>query len=236
MVAGGNSLQFFDALLRLVEENDQLREDFRDLFEEAPIPYVHEALDTRFIRANRAAMKVLGIKPEEISGTFGNSFVADTVETQQRLREAFESVEQGREAGGVELELRRKDNGNPIWVQWWSRPAPGGKYTRTMMVDITERVLMGQTKAALELTLKSGQIGDWDLDLVKDISRRSLRHDQCFGYTEPIPEANWGFQEFIKHVHPMDRARAQEDFHLAVNGERNLAHEFRVVWADGISG
>ena len=41
MIAKGNPLQFFDALCRLVEENDQLREDFRDLFEEAPIPYVH---------------------------------------------------------------------------------------------------------------------------------------------------------------------------------------------------
>ena len=233
MVAGGNSLQFFDALLRLVEENDQLREDLRDLFEEAPIPYVHEALDTRFIRANRAAMKVLGIKPEEIAGTFGNSFLADTPENQRRVRESFESIGLGRETGGVVLELRRKDNGNPIWVQWWSKPMPGGKYTRTMMVDITERVLMEQTRAALELTLKSGQIGDWDMDLVNNTSRRSLRHDQCFGYTEPIPEANWGFKEFIKHVNPMDRARVQEDFRLAMNGERNLGHEFRVVWPDG---
>src|SRR5277367_6498579 len=233
MVAGGNSLQFFDALLRLVEENDQLREDLRDLFEEAPIPYVHEALDTRFIRANLAAMKVLGIKPEEIAGTFGNSFLADTPENQRRVRESFESIGLGRETGGVVLELRRKDNGNPIWVQWWSKPMPGGKYTRTMMVDITERVLMEQTRAALELTLKSGQIGDWDMDLVNNTSRRSLRHDQCFGYTEPIPEANWGFKEFIKHVNPMDRARVQEDFRLAMNGERNLGHEFRVVWPDG---
>ena len=28
--------------------------------------------------------------------------------------------------GGVVLELRRKDNGKPVWVQWWSRPDPGG--------------------------------------------------------------------------------------------------------------
>jgi PAS domain S-box-containing protein len=233
IIANGNQAQFFDAFCRLVEENNRLREDFRDLFEEAPIPYVHEALDTKFIRANRAAMKVLGIKPEEIAGTFGNSFVANKSETQRRLREAFSSVEQGQEASGVELELRRKDNGSPIWVQWWSKPAPGGEYTRTMMVDVTARVTMEQTKAALELTLSSGQIGDWDLDLIRGTSRRSLRYDRCFGYTEPIPEANWGFKEFIQHVHPMDRKRVREDFRLAMNGKKNLEHEFRVVWADG---
>jgi glutamate-1-semialdehyde aminotransferase len=27
---------------RLTEDNERLREEFRDLFEEAPIPYVHE--------------------------------------------------------------------------------------------------------------------------------------------------------------------------------------------------
>src|SRR5881409_1480768 len=35
-------------------------------------------------------------------------------------------------------------------MQWWSKPDPGGAYTRTMFVDITERVLMEQEKARLE--------------------------------------------------------------------------------------
>jgi transcriptional regulator with GAF, ATPase, and Fis domain len=48
------------------------------------------------------------------------------------------------------LELRRKDNGRPVWVEWWSKPEPGGKYTRTMIVDITERVLLEQEQARLQ--------------------------------------------------------------------------------------
>ena len=48
------------------------------------------------------------------------------------------------------IELRRKDDGRPVWVQWYSRPEPNGKYTRTMIVDVTERVLMEQEKARLE--------------------------------------------------------------------------------------
>jgi transcriptional regulator with GAF, ATPase, and Fis domain len=56
----------------------------------------------------------------------------------------------GTDTSGVVLELRRKDNGKPIWIQWWSRPDAGGKFTRTMFVDITERVLMEQEKARLE--------------------------------------------------------------------------------------
>jgi PAS domain S-box-containing protein len=123
---------------------------FRDLFDEAPIPYVYEGLDTRFIQANRAALKTLGIKPEEIAGTFGKSFVPDNPEAQRRAREAIASIGKGTDSSGVELELRRKDNGKPLWVQWWSKPAANGEFTRTMMVDITSRVLMEQEQARLQ--------------------------------------------------------------------------------------
>ena len=65
----------------------QSEERFRDLFDEAPIAYVHEGLDSRFIQANRAAMRILGIKPEEIAGMFGKSLVPDTPDAQRRLRD-----------------------------------------------------------------------------------------------------------------------------------------------------
>ena len=48
-------------------------EDLGDLFEEAPVAYVHEDMDTRFIRANRAAREILGISAEEVSRTSGIS-------------------------------------------------------------------------------------------------------------------------------------------------------------------
>src|SRR5207237_6313989 len=76
--------------------------------------------------------------------------VPNTPDAQRRLREAFESIGRGTDTSGVVLELRRKDNGKPLWIQWWSKPDVGGKFTRTMFVDITERVLMEQEKARLE--------------------------------------------------------------------------------------
>ena len=125
-------------------------ERFRDLFDEAPIAYVHEGLDSRFIRANRAAMRTLGIKAEEVAGTYGKTFVPDTPEAQLRLRDALASIGRGTDTSGVVLELRRKDNRKPVWIQWWSRPDPSGNYTRTMFLDITERILMQQEQARLQ--------------------------------------------------------------------------------------
>ena len=90
-----------------------------------------------------------------------------------------------------------------------------------------------ETKAVLEFTLDAAQIGEWDLDLVRDTSRRSLRHDQCFGYSRPIPEAQWGVEVFLRHVHPGDRERVEESLRLALAELRDWRAEFRVVWPDG---
>ena len=123
---------------------------YRDLFDEAPIAYVHEDLNSRFIRANRAALRILGLRPDEVVGTVGLSLVPDTLDAQRRAREAVESIGRGTDTSGVVLELRRKDNARPIWIQWWSKPEPGGKFTRTMFVDITDRVLLEQEQARLQ--------------------------------------------------------------------------------------
>jgi PAS domain S-box-containing protein len=122
---------------------------YRDLYEEAPIAYVQEDLESRFLSANRAAMQILGIAPDQVTDTVGMSLIPDTPDAKRRVREAFVSIGKGFHTSGVVLELRRKDNGRPIWIQWWSKPDPGGKFTRTMFVDITDKVLMEQEKNRL---------------------------------------------------------------------------------------
>jgi PAS domain S-box-containing protein len=137
------------ARLHLEQQLRESEERLRDLYEEAPIAYVKEDVESRFISANRAARRILGIKPEEVLGFVGKSLVPDSPDAQYRVKEALASIDRGTDTSGVVLELRRKDNGKPIWVQWWSKPEPGGKYTRTMFVDITDRVLMEQEQARL---------------------------------------------------------------------------------------
>jgi PAS domain S-box-containing protein len=142
-------LRAYEHLKRQFEEN-QAR--LRDLFDEAPIAYVNEGLDSKFIRANKTALRTLGITEADVPHTYGKSLVPDTPEAQARLKAAFESIGKGIDTSGVVLELRRKDTGKPLWIQWWSRPDPDGTHTRTMFLDITERVMMEREKARLEAT------------------------------------------------------------------------------------
>lgn len=153
----GAEMDRLDALRKLEEVNKKLsisleasNQRYRDLFEEAPIAYVHEGLDSKFIKANRAALRILGLRPDEVPFTYGKSLAPDTLEAKKRLEDAFASVGRGTDTSGVVLELRRKDNGQPIWIQWWSNPDPGGQFTRTMFVDITDRVMMEQEQAKLK--------------------------------------------------------------------------------------
>jgi PAS domain S-box-containing protein len=143
-------LQFEKQLRDKEAQYRELYDEYRDLYDEAPIGYVKEDLESRFIAANRAALRILGVQPEEVAGMVGMSLVPDTPEAQRSVKEAFASIGRGTDTSGVLLELRRKDDGRPVWVQWWSRPEPGGMYTRTMIVDVTERVLMEQEKARLQ--------------------------------------------------------------------------------------
>jgi PAS domain S-box-containing protein len=145
---------------RAAAELDRLRAEralresekrFRDLFEEAPIGYVYEDTETRFVSANRSAIRMLGLKPEEVPGTVGLSLVAPTREAQERVHDSIAAEQIGQEKGCIEIELRRKDNGQPVWVQRWSRPEPDGKHTRTMIIDITDRVLAQREKVRLQL-------------------------------------------------------------------------------------
>ena len=92
---------------------------------------------------------------------------------------------------------------------------------------------MEQAKAALEFSIDLGQVGEWDLDLVHNIPRRSRRHDQCFGYDHPIAEQDWGNQPLFDHVYSSDRAEVEIGFRAAADGGPDWDSEFRVVWNDG---
>ena len=77
------------------------------------------------------------------------SLVPDRPDAQRAAHEQFSLQLRGVETRGFTVELRRKDDGQPIWIEIWAKPEPGGKYTRTMFLDVTDRVLMEREQARL---------------------------------------------------------------------------------------
>ena len=140
------SEQLRDANRRLAQSEEQ----FRDLFEEAPIAYVLHDFDSRILRVNRAAMNILGVKAGEIEGLIGTSFWADTPEGQRRGQESLRLLTTGTDENGMVLELRRRDNGMPLWVRWWCKTEPDSNFVRSMFMDITGQVLLEEENKRLE--------------------------------------------------------------------------------------
>ena len=147
--AAYQTVESLEAIERSRAALSESEERFRDLFDEAPIAYLHQGLDTRIFRANRVATKLLGIKPGEIEGMLGTSFFPDTPEAQRRFRDALPMLTSGTDEKGVVLELQRKDDGRPLWVRWWCRPESGGNYSRSMFIDITRQALIEQERTRL---------------------------------------------------------------------------------------
>ena len=87
-----------------------------------------------------------------------------------------------------------------------------------------------ESQARLRFALESAQIGDWELDLVTGLARRSARHDRCFGYAEYQP--HWPPRSMLRHVHPDDRDRVDRAFKTAIRQRSDLQFDCRVIWPD----
>ena len=90
---------------------------------------------------------------------------------------------------------------------------------------------MRDGEARLRLALDAAEMGSWDLDLLHGTARRSTRHDQIFGYPDPVPA--WDLAVFLDHVVAEDRDAAGTAFLGAMTTGRSLAFECRITRADG---
>ena len=82
-----------------------------------------------------------------------------------------------------------------------------------------------------EFLVDVADLGDWDLDVRKNRTRRSAKHDALFGYTEKLP--SWGYDDFLAHIHPEDRDRVHAAYQRALAGDGDYNVELRTIWADG---
>ena len=88
-----------------------------------------------------------------------------------------------------------------------------------------------ESEEQLRVAIEAADLGVWELDLKTDTApKRSLRHDQMFGYAELQPE--WGQAICERHVLDEDKPRFREGFARALE-TGVLTFEVRVRWPDG---
>lgn len=101
--------------------------------------------------------------------------------------------------------------------------------TLEQRVDQRTRELI-EARETLTFALDSAGMGSWDLDLISGASRRTARHDQIFGYQDPLP--SWGPSHLLDHIVEDDRQAVETAIENALQSG-NLEFECRVARRDG---
>jgi diguanylate cyclase (GGDEF)-like protein/PAS domain S-box-containing protein len=101
--------------------------------------------------------------------------------------------------------------------------------------DITERKraeeALQKSEARLTLALRAGQAGAWEWNVATNRAIWSEDNYRVLGLEPGSVEAS--YENWLRCVHPDDRAEAERQVTLAMKHGRDLDIEFRVVWPDG---
>jgi hypothetical protein len=205
---------------------------FRTLIEQASDAFFLHDSDGRLLDVNRQACESLGYTREELLRMCVFDIEQDF--DIRKAQQAWEQAEIGR-AYTLQGHQRRKDGtAFPVEVRLSAYYIGGQKLHLGLARDVTERrraqEALRRSDAGRVVALEAANLGEWEIDLSTQESRRSRRHDQIFGYASP-PE--WSPEIFLQHVHPEDRARARMNLEAAVSQGTKLETECRIIRPDG---
>ncbi|HEX7794976.1 MAG TPA: PAS domain S-box protein, partial [Vicinamibacterales bacterium] len=203
--------------------------------DEAPIGMALVALDGRFVRVNRALCEIVGYTATELTAlsfqtiTHPDDRERDLSAAGQLVRGEISRYQREKryitKTGAIveamlNVSVLRDREGTPL-------------YFISQIADITERkraeAALKESEQRLNLALDSSRIGMWDLDLRTDTAVRSLRHDQIWGYSSPVP--TWGKAIAFTQVVPEDLEIAQRAYDAAFTSG-NFEQECRIRWPD----
>jgi diguanylate cyclase (GGDEF)-like protein/PAS domain S-box-containing protein len=83
----------------------------------------------------------------------------------------------------------------------------------------------------LKLATDSGGIGIWDWDIQSDVMLWDDWMYRLYGTTSQTDGS--GYELWRRHLHPVDRAAAEQAVADGVSGVRTYDTEFRIIWEDG---
>ena len=227
------ALDSFGLKIAMLQQEAAQRE--RTILERITDSFAAYDRDFRILYLNPAAERSMQVEAAAVQGEILWEVFPGLVGTSEEshLRRAMnEQVTVEFEAYYVPYEL---------WAEVQACPSPTGLSVYWRDVSRTKRdtVDRQQAEAALqnyesqlESILDFSQIGTWDLDLTQQppVVRRSLLHDQIFGYTTLLPE--WSYDLFLDHVHPDDREAVSRCFQQTLSSSKGLSFECRIIRAD----
>ncbi|RCJ16950.1 hypothetical protein A6S26_32105 [Nostoc sp. ATCC 43529] len=233
----------FDRFVQSNEEILRRREtEFRSITDTLPVLISFVDSQQRYRFNNRAYEEWFGQPATEVYGKHLWEVLGESA--YQVIRPYVEQVLTGVQVS-FETEIPYKNLGtryiNAIYVPQFGQHETVEGFA-VLITDISQQQAalrdrflaqeaLRESEERLRFALQSAELGDWDLDLTNQTARRSLRHDQIFGYESLLPE--WTYEMFLEHVLPEDRPLVQAKFLSALTNNDIWDFECRIRRADG---
>ena len=220
----------------------QVESHFRQLYEEAPLPY--QSLDSkgRLLEVNRVWVEAFGYKREEVLGRYIGDFHVPGQE--EKLLQRFSEFLRNDVVTAVEFEFNCK-NGTRKLMSVSGRIVrdPQGEFqcTHCILIDITERkaneAALQKSEEKYRLAMDATQDGLWDWDVTTGFVSYSLGWGRILG-EENITSS---YATWEDRIHPDDKPNILESLRSHMAGEipawseehrlRNLDNDY--VWVLG---
>ncbi len=233
----GKPIYFLTAIIditaRKQAENElyQTKENFRLLFEDAPLGYQSLDENGRFLIVNKAWLEMLGYQKEEVIGKWFGDFVSpDQVELFKRNFPKFK--EKGHTI--VKFKMMKKNN-QVITVNFIGKIAYNQdgsfKQTHCMLENITERLeaeeKLKQNEERLRRAQEISKSGTWEIEAGSDMIWAS---DQAFKLFGVKNENNFiSIENFESMIHEDDRETTHNSLMDFIKDERKYDDiEYRI--------
>ncbi len=221
-----------------LQESQQFLQTVFDTF---PLAVFWKDRDSRYLGCNHHFAQDANLSlPSEIIGQTDYDLpwveLADAYRADDR-----QTIDSGVAKLGLIETLVRAD-GSSIWLETNKLPLHNlqgetigilGTYQDITARKHTETQLQ-QLSNRLSMSLKSGSVGCWEWDIVRNILIWDDRMYELYGAIrlQPDSEVNQTYANWVKSIHPEDRIIIKDKLAQALLGEAEFDTEFRVVHPD----
>jgi PAS domain S-box-containing protein/putative nucleotidyltransferase with HDIG domain len=176
--------------LRTDESLRDTEQDYRDLYENAPIAYFSVEVDSCVRSCNHRAQELLGYSREELIGKPFLDLCTDTPEGRESAEKAFQRSRSGEEIVDQEVQMCRAD-GTPVYISLSVTPIRNASgdvvASRSMVIDTTERKrieeALRESEARYRLLAENQSDVIWILDLNLRYTYMSPSVNRMRGYS-----------------------------------------------------
>jgi PAS domain S-box-containing protein len=200
---------------------------FRTLVEQATDGIFISTADGRYLDVNAAGCQMVGYSRDEIVRmTIAHLIPADEV---PRIAPEIAHL-QGGQPVKREWRFRRKD-GSIFVGEVNVRQLPDSRLLAILRDISARKAALRNSEARLAEAQQLAGIGSWELDLATD---ELIWSEQTYRIFETEPsEFGGGYDDFLRRVHPDDRARVNDAYARSLSSRLPYEIEHRIVMKDG---